>query len=97
VKYLRLTGEREVEEIVISSLSRELNEENESILSVTAMEWGAKCVLDLFDKYSASRWGPPQRPRPIRSLLWIGGIHKVAARLLEESGLRLALPATAVI
>jgi hypothetical protein len=54
VKYLRLTYEREVENIVISSLSRELNEENESVLSVAATEWRAKCVLDVLNKYSAS-------------------------------------------
>jgi hypothetical protein len=55
VKYLRLTGEREIEDIVISSLSRELNEENESVLSAAAIEWRAKCVLDVLNKYSASR------------------------------------------
>jgi hypothetical protein len=55
VKYLQLSGEKEVENIVISALSRELTDDNVASLQEVAVEWRAKGVLDVIEKYNASR------------------------------------------
>lgn len=55
VRYLRLSGEKEVENIIISSLSRDLNEHTHQAIFEAAKEWDAKCVMDVIDKYNATR------------------------------------------
>jgi hypothetical protein len=55
VRYLQLSGEKEVENIVISALSRELADGNVEALYEAAVEWNAKTVVDVIEKYSASR------------------------------------------
>ena len=68
VKYLRLSGDREVENIILSALSRELNRSTEpegqalekyDRLYKAAQEWGAKCVIDVIDKYRATMTPQP--------------------------------------
>ena len=60
VKYLRLSGDKEVENIIVSALSRELNSSGDgaecdyNLLYEAAKEWGAKCVSDVIDKYQAT-------------------------------------------
>ena len=51
VKYLRLTNEKEVENIVVSVLSRELQKVNIDEISTIATQWNVKCVSDLVTKY----------------------------------------------
>lgn len=55
VKYLRLSGEKEIENIVISALSRDLNETTVEAIQNCAKEWDAKCVIDVVEKYTATR------------------------------------------
>ncbi|KAH0792362.1 BTB/POZ domain containing protein [Histomonas meleagridis] len=55
VKYLRLSGEKEVENIIISALTRELNDETQEEMHEAAKHWGAKCVIDVIDKYVSTR------------------------------------------
>ncbi|OHS99666.1 BTB/POZ domain containing protein [Tritrichomonas foetus] len=55
VKYLRLTGEKEVENIIVSALTRELTDDTQEALFEIAKEWEAKCVIDVIEKYSATR------------------------------------------
>jgi hypothetical protein len=55
VKYLKLSGEKEVENIIVSSVTRELNDSSQDVMYVAAQEWGAKCVMDVIDRYRATR------------------------------------------
>ena len=55
VKYLRLTGEKEVENIVVSVLSRELSTSNESTVFEIAREWDVRYVKDVVEKFRATR------------------------------------------
>jgi hypothetical protein len=55
VRYLLLSGEKEVENIVISALARELGEGNVQALHEAALEWQAKGVIDMIEKYSSTR------------------------------------------
>ena len=54
-KYLRLSGDKEVENIVVSALTLELNDETQEQLFLIAQEWDAKCVMDVIEKYNATR------------------------------------------
>lgn len=51
VKYLRLTNEKEVENIVVSVLSRELQKVDIDVIAEIANTWSVKCVLDIVNKY----------------------------------------------
>lgn len=51
VRYLRLSNENEIENIVISVLSRELNNDNVDVISKIADEWNVRCVKGLVVKH----------------------------------------------
>jgi hypothetical protein len=55
VRYFKLSIEREVQNILISSLTRELNEQTEPEFAAAAELWGAKCVKEVIEKYRATR------------------------------------------
>lgn len=68
VKYLKfeLSSDREVENIIVSAFSRELNRPSDPTdqsaekydrLYKAALEWGVKCVMDVIDKYRATLGG----------------------------------------
>lgn len=54
-KYLRLSGDKEVENIVVSALTLELNDETQEQLFEIAKKWDAKCVMDVIEKYNATK------------------------------------------
>jgi hypothetical protein len=54
-RYLLLSGEKEVENIVISALARELGAGNVEALHSAAVDWEAKGVIDMIEKYSSTR------------------------------------------
>ncbi|KAK8848139.1 hypothetical protein M9Y10_019195 [Tritrichomonas musculus] len=54
-KYLGLSGDKEVENIVVSALTLELTDETQEQLFNIAKEWNAKCVMDVIEKYNATR------------------------------------------
>lgn len=54
-KYLSISGDKEVENILVSTLTRELNAENEMSFLKTAQEWDAKCVIDIIEKFDATK------------------------------------------
>lgn len=51
IKYLKMSGEREVENIVISSLTRDLNENTKNEIYETAKLWDAKSIMNIIEKY----------------------------------------------
>lgn len=51
VKYLRLSGEKEVGDIIISSLTRDLNENTKNAIYETAKKWEAKSIISIIEKY----------------------------------------------
>ena len=54
VRYLRLSNETEIENIVISNLSRELCDDNVEEISKIAEEWNIRCVKGLVEKHQST-------------------------------------------
>jgi hypothetical protein len=55
VKYLKMSGDREVENILVASMTRDLNDESRTEFAEAAAFWGAKCAVEVIEKYNATR------------------------------------------
>ena len=55
VKYLRLSGEKEVENIIVSAMTRNLCDETQDLFFEIATQWDAQCVIDVIEKHKSTK------------------------------------------